>query len=54
MSGTKANTPAARLPPTTPALLDDASRPYFLWWTDATVGQLKEHLAAADPEERAY
>ena len=42
------------LPPTTESLLDDTTRPYFLWWTDATVGQLKEHLAASDPEERAY
>ena len=47
-------TVAGRLPPTTDALLDDDTRPYFLWWTDATVGQLKEHLAASDPEERAY
>src|SRR5260370_9470279 len=52
MSGSQ---PAAlRLPPTTSALLDDSTRPYFLWWTEATVGQLKEHLASADPEERAY
>jgi hypothetical protein len=42
------------LPLTTESLLDDTARPYFLWWTDATVGQLKEHLAASDPEERAY
>jgi hypothetical protein len=40
--------------PTTAALLDDRSRPYFLWWTDATVGELKSHLASTDPEERAY
>src|SRR5215475_12810275 len=46
--------PAGCLPPTTEALLDDRARPYFLWWTDATVGQLKDHLASADPEERAY
>jgi hypothetical protein len=43
-----------RLPPTTKALLDETARPYFLWWTDTTVGQLKEHLASPDPEERAY
>ena len=47
-------TPAARLPPTTDALLDDNARPYFLWWTDATVGQLKKHLVSSDLEERAY
>jgi len=46
--------PADRLPPTTESLLDDTARPYFLWWTDATVGQLKQHLASADLEERAY
>jgi hypothetical protein len=43
-----------RLPPTTEALLDDSARPYFLWWTDTTVGQLKEHLRSSDPEARAY
>src|SRR5258705_9977315 len=42
------------LPPTTESLLDNTARPYFLWWTDATVGQLREPLAASDPEERAY
>lgn len=47
-------TKAGRLPPTTDALFEESSRPYFLWWTDATVGQLKEHLASPDPEERAY
>ncbi|HVT58886.1 MAG TPA: hypothetical protein VHR45_10840 [Thermoanaerobaculia bacterium] len=45
---------AGRLPPTTDSLLDDRARPYFLWWTNATVGQLKEHLVSPDPEERAY
>jgi hypothetical protein len=54
MRSSKPTMPAARLPPTTPALLDDSSRPYFLWWTDVTIGELKEHLASADPEERAY
>jgi hypothetical protein len=54
MSNPKLTVPAGRLPPTTAALLDDATRPYFLWWTTATVGQLKEHLASSDPEERAY
>lgn len=43
-----------RLPLTTESLLDDTARPYFLWWTDATVGQFKVHLASPDPEERAY
>src|SRR5579863_5864941 len=54
MNSPRSAAPAGRLPPTTAALLDDKARPYFLWWTDATVAQLKEHLAAADPEARAY
>ncbi len=55
MSRSAHPTPSAdRLPPTTESLLDDSARPYFLWWTDATVGQLKEHLVSPDPEERAY
>lgn len=44
----------APLPPTSRDLLDDATVPYFLWWTDATVGDLKRHLASADVEEQAY
>ena len=43
-----------RLPPTSENLRDDPTRPYFLWWTDATVGDLKRHLASKDPGERAY
>ena len=54
MSNRNLTVPADRLPPTTASLLDDDARPYFLWWTNTTVGQLKEHLASADPEERAY
>lgn len=46
--------PAGRLPPTTASLLDDDARPYFLWWTNTTVGQLKEYLGSSDREERAY
>jgi hypothetical protein len=42
------------LPPTSAALLDPSSRPYFLWWTDATVGEFRGHLASADADERAY
>ena len=42
------------LPPTGPNLTDPHARPYFLWWTDATVGDLRRHLASNDPEERAY
>jgi hypothetical protein len=45
---------AMLLPPTSEDLVRDETRPYFLWWTEATVGQLKGHLASPDPEERAY
>lgn len=44
----------SRLGPTTPELFDDEARPYFLFWSDATVGDLRAHLSSADPEERAY
>jgi len=43
-----------RLGPTTPELLRDDARPYFLFWTDATVADLRAHLASTDQEERAY
>jgi hypothetical protein len=42
------------LSPTMPELQDPAHRPYFLWWTDATVADLRNHLAAEDAAERAY
>jgi len=42
------------LGPTTPELLRDDARPYFLSWSDATVADLRAHLASPDPEERAY
>lgn len=45
---------AAPLPPTSPALLDDSERPYFLWWTAVTVGELKRLLGSPDPQVRAY
>jgi len=45
---------ALRLPPTSGALLEDGTRPYFLWWSDATVADFRRHLAAEDPDERAY
>ncbi|MCL2725803.1 MAG: hypothetical protein FWD69_15355 [Polyangiaceae bacterium] len=43
-----------RLGPTSLALLQDDTRPYFLFWTDATVADLRAHLASQDLEERAY
>ena len=42
------------LPPTSADLADDSTRPYFLWWTGATVGDLRGHLRSEDPNERAY
>jgi hypothetical protein len=42
------------LPPTSNDLLEASFHPYFLWWTDATVGELRGHLASNDAEERAY
>jgi len=43
-----------RLPPTSPDLLLPETRPYFLWWTDCTVADLRQHLASDDPAERGY
>jgi hypothetical protein len=28
--------------------------PYFLWWTDLTIGDFKHRLATGTAEERAY
>jgi hypothetical protein len=42
------------LPPTSDALTHDDHRPYFLWWTDATVGVLRRHLKDPDPTVRHY
>ncbi len=44
----------APLPPTSPSLLEDTHRPYFLWWTVATVADFRAHLADTDPDVRAY
>lgn len=42
------------LPPTSDSLLHDETRPYFLWWTDLTVGELKKRLASDEIGEKAY
>jgi hypothetical protein len=42
------------LPPTDPSLAEPDTRPYFLWWTDETVGGLRQRLASSAPAERAY
>jgi hypothetical protein len=42
------------LPPPSATLSDDRTRPYFLWWTDATVGEFRARLADPDPDVRTY
>ena len=42
------------LPPTSTDLLDPSVRPYFLWWTDATVADLHRYLKQSDRDVRAY
>jgi len=42
------------LPPTSPDLFRDDTRPYFLWWTDVTVSQFRASLRDPDPAVRAY
>ena len=44
----------APLAPTSPLLMDNAHRPYFLWWTPATVGDFRARLADGDPDVCAY
>ena len=44
----------APLPPTSPSLMEDSHHPYFLWWTKATVADLRAALVDPDPEVRAY
>lgn len=42
------------LGPTSPDLLRPETRPYFLWWTDATVADFRRHLTSEDLPTRAY
>lgn len=42
------------LPPTIETLTVPHTRPYFLWWTKVTVGELRELLRSSDLDERAY
>jgi hypothetical protein len=42
------------LPPTSDDLRLDETKPYFLWWLDATVGDLRARLRSDSEEERAY
>jgi hypothetical protein len=41
-------------PPTSADLRDPNHRPYFLWWLDCTVAELRRHLAEGDAEKQAY
>jgi hypothetical protein len=51
---TRAHPPPRRLPPTSPELLREDARPYFLWWLDASAGDLRRALQDPDAERRAY
>ena len=42
------------LPPTSADLLLEDTHPYFLWWTDITVGQFRRRLRVGERSERAY
>ncbi|MBN2574489.1 MAG: hypothetical protein JXP73_07975 [Deltaproteobacteria bacterium] len=42
------------MPPTSADLGHDETRPYFLWWTSATVGDLRARLSDPDLDVRAY
>jgi hypothetical protein len=42
------------LPPTSTTLTLPQTRPYFLWWTRATVEDLRRFLRSPDLDERAY
>jgi hypothetical protein len=42
------------LPPTSLSLSEDSARPYFLWWTDATVADLRKHLEDPSLDVRCY
>ena len=42
------------LPPTTEELRNPEHRPYYLWWLDANVADLRRELASPDLETRAY
>jgi hypothetical protein len=46
------STPA--LPPTSPTVVDPGARPYFLWWTGATVADFRRHLDDPRADQRAY
>lgn len=45
---------STRLPPTSAKLAEAGTRPYFLWWLDTTVGDLRAALASDDARTRGY
>jgi hypothetical protein len=54
MSPTMSRVRELPLPPTSPDLERDETRPYFIWWADVTVAKLREFLVSPDAETRAY
>jgi hypothetical protein len=44
----------ALLPPTSAALEAPHARPYFLWWSNVSTQEFREHLRDPEPERRAY
>ena len=51
---TPIHTTSVRLPPTSTKLAEPTTRPYFLWWLDATVADLRAALASDDARTRGY
>jgi hypothetical protein len=45
---------ATALRPTSDDVVRDDARPYFLWWTDLTVAELRRQLRHEDLAVRAY
>ena len=45
---------AAVLHPTSDEVVRDDARPYFLWWTDSTVADLRRQLQHEDRAVRSY
>lgn len=48
------STHGVRLPPTSGDLLRADAQPYFLWWTNTTVGEFEQRLKDPSAERRAY
>jgi hypothetical protein len=48
------NMALTRMPPTSLFAEDEHALPYFLWWTDVTVGQFRKLIHHPEVETRAY